>query len=397
MGIISRIKQAFRIPIKKTILRDFGRYFSFYNTKLATNETIFSAVGMLSNAIASAPVGIYIDGKKLKPSENYLAKMFKFGPNRRSTMFDFIKTMEVNRCTKGAGYAIKEIGYAGATTGLWLLNSDYVTPILEKDTNELYYEVRDETGINYIHNSYIIQVTYMTSDGYTPINPLDVLKNTIDYDKEVKEFSINQMKKGLKANLVVKLQSKLSQDDIDEYDEMMQRMMKNGVVYVDSGKEFQELKNTSYIDPNVAAVEQITVERVERVYNMPGKLTKGSSNNKSTTTDTEDLLYLKDTILPVIRMYEQEFSKKLLNTKQILDDYEIKFSMNGYARATMEKRGNFYQQMIRGGIMTINEVRSLEDLPKVEGGDTRYLSRDLCPSDLYEDFITKEINGGKVN
>lgn len=390
MGLISKIKNLFKVPFKTGVIRDFSSFFTFFNRDLATNETIFSAVSMLSNAIASAPVGIYKDGKKLKPSEHNLSGLFKFGPNPRMTMFNFIKTLEVNRCTKGVGYAIKEYEYSGNVKHLWVLNSDFVNPIVEKDSNELYYEVRDLNGTKYIHNSHLIQVSYMTNDGYTPINPLDVLRNTIDYDREVKEFSLNQMQNSLKFNLVIKLQSKLSQEDLDEYNKMLQNMKKNGAIYVDAGKEFQELKNITYVDPNILSIENITVERVERVYNMIGKLTKGSSSNTTTSGDTEDLLYLKDAILPVIRLYEQELTKKLLNyTELYVNDTEIKLSMNGFARATMEKRGNFYMQLFRCASLSRNDIRALEDLPRITDGtgDTFYLSRDLWPADRYDEFI----------
>jgi HK97 family phage portal protein len=395
LGLISKIRDLFKVPYKTKIIRDNSSFFSFFNRDLATNETIFSAVSMLSNAIASAPVGVYQDGKKLKPSEHNLAELFKFGPNPRMTMFNFIKTLEVNRCTKGAGYAIKEYGYAGSIKYLWILNSELVTPVVERDTNDLYYEVRDTEGKKYIHNSHILQVSYMTNDGYTPINPLGVLRNTIDYDMEVKEFSLNQMKNSLKSNLVIKLQSKLSQEDLDTYNEMLQNMKKNGAIYVDAGKEFQELKNITYVDPNILSIEGITVERVERVYNMPGKLTKGSSSNKSSISDTEDLIYLKDTILPVIRLYEQELTKKLLDENELyLKDMEVKLSMNGFARATMEKRGNFYQQMLRCGAFCRNDIRELEDRPRITDGtgDTFYLSRDLWPADRYDEFIEANKN-----
>lgn len=386
MEIINRIRNFFNAPFKTRFIRDFSSRFSFFNRDLATNETIFSAISLKSNVIASLPLFVQEDYKKVKPNDDSVAMLFKYGPNPRMTTFEFMKIMEVNRCTKGAAYAIKEYGYAGEVIGLWILNNDYVEPVLEKDSNELYYYISNFGDGKYIHNSNIIAVTYMTSDGYTPISPLDVLKNTIDYDREIKEFSLNQMQNGLKAHWVVKIQTKLGKENLDEYMEMMKNFQKNGVVYVDSGKEFQELKNTSYIDPNVAIVENITVERVERVYSMIGKLTKGSTSN-SGTTDTEDLLYLKDAVLPTVRMYEQEFTKKLFNP---YTNKEAKLNMSGFARATMEKRGIFYQQMIRSGIMTQNEIRMLEDLPPTENGDTLFLSRDMCPSDMIRDLIEKQ-------
>ena len=140
-------------------------------------------------------------------------------------------------------------------------------------------------------------------------------------------------------------------------------------------------------------VENITVQRVERVFNIVGKLIK----NNSGTQDTEDLIFLKDTILPIIREYESEFNRKLLNSIEIEQECEIKFNLNGFARATMEKRGNFYQIMFRNNLMTTNEIRALEDLPPVEGGDRRFLSRDLWDADNYEEFMKQSIGGNNSN
>lgn len=373
MGILNSIKNFFKTPFKTVIKRDFSR-FSFFNKDLATNETIFSAVSMLSNAIASAPLSVNQDYVKLKPREHELARLFEYGPNPRMSTFNFVKTLEVNRLTEGAAYAIKEYGYGGEIIAIWVLNGDYVEPIIERDSNELYYQIRNGGEPKYVHNSHIIAVDYLTTDGYTPISPLDVLRNTIDYDREIKEFSLNQMQNGLKANIVVKLQSKLGEEELKTYNEMLSRFQKNGILYVDSGKEFQELKNTSFIDPNVAAVEQITVERVERVYNMPGKLTGKATN-------VEDLLYLKDTILPTARMYEQEFTRKCLSEVDRDDGIKAKLSLNGFARADMKTRGDFYFKGIRSSWFCSDEIRALEDMPPIPGGDVYYVSRDLVPID----------------
>lgn len=382
MNIFNKIKRFFSTPAKAYIERSYPQ-FSFTNRELATNETIFSAISMLSNAIASAPIMVAENYKKLKPSEHNIAKLLKYGSGYQS-MFQIIRLMETIRNVKGSAYAIKEYGFAGEVEKIWVLNSDYVTPILEKDTKEMYYEIRKDGQVGYVHNSHIIAVNHISTDGYSSISPLDVLKNTIDYDNEIKEFSINQMKNGLKARIVIKLQSKLSEESLKEYNKVIQNFKNNGILYVDAGKEISELSNSSFIDPNVASVEEMTIERVERAFNMPGKLTGKSS-------DVEDLLFLKDTILPIVRMYEQEFTLKLLSENDRDNGLEIKFSLNGFARANMQERGAFYQIMFRNGIMATNEIRILEDLPPVEGGDKRYLSRDLCPSDLYDKFIKSQL------
>ena len=115
---------------------------------------------------------------------------------------------------------------------------------------------------------------YLDNNGFKGINPLNVLKNTIDYDREIKEFSINQMKTSLKANAVVKIDTTLDEESLEEYDAMMEQMQENGIIYLDDGKDIKELSAKTYIDPNIFDIEKITVERVERVFNIIGKITK---------------------------------------------------------------------------------------------------------------------------
>ena len=374
MGIFSKIIGFFKTPYKAYINRDFSN-FSFFNRDLNTNENIFSAVSLLSNALASAPISVYKDYEKLKPRENDLARLFEYGPNNFQSTFQFIRLMETLRNTKGAAYAIKEYGFNNRLERLWVMNPDNVTPQMEKDSRELYYAISKDGAINYVHSSHIIAVNYVTTDGYTPISPLDVLRNTVDYDREIKEFSLNQMKDGLKANLVIKLQAKLNEEELANYNEMINRFKSNGILYVDNGKEFQELKKSSFIDPNVAAVEEITVERVERVYTIQGKLTGKATN-------VEDLLYLKDSILPTARMYEQEFTKKCIPNNERDEGIKVKISLNGFARADMKTRGEFYFKGVRTGWFCPDEVRAWEDMPPIKGGDTYYVSKDLIPVDM---------------
>lgn len=389
MGIFENIKwkiqNFFGTPNQERLNKNRSSNYRFYQGELANNETIFAAITLKANAIASAPVGVYKGHKKLEPSEHKLAKLFKYGPNPRQTMFSFIQHMEMTRNTSTGAYAILEYDKSGEVQAIWPLKTDFVEPLINSDDNDLYYKIKDHdtNTVRYVHNNHIIALNYLNNNGLSSINPLEVLKNTISYDTKVKEFSINQMQNSLKANAVVKIPGTLSAELIEQYDEMMEGMQDAGIIYVDDGKEFKELSNRTFIDSKVFEVENITVQRVERVFNIVGKLIKTEGSN----SDTEDLIYLKDSILPIIRMYEQMFTAKCLNTVELDEEMEIKFSMNGFARATMEKRGNFYQQMLRSGVFSPNQILQLEDMQPYEGGDVHLISRDLIPLDKLDKLL----------
>ena len=57
----------------------------------------------------------------------------------------------------------------------------------------------------------------------------------------------------------------------------------------------------------------------------------------------------------------------------------IEFNLEGLLRGDSAARASFYQQMLSNGVMTINEVRALENLPPVEGGDVPRMQMQNVP------------------
>ena len=57
----------------------------------------------------------------------------------------------------------------------------------------------------------------------------------------------------------------------------------------------------------------------------------------------------------------------------------VEFNLEGLLRADSEARASFYATMTQLGGMTINEVRRLENLPPVAGGDTPRMQMQNVP------------------
>nr|WP_243125736.1 phage portal protein [Paeniclostridium sordellii] len=342
----------------------------------------------MSNAVASVPIHLRKGYEKVSANENTIARLLRDGVNPNMTTFEFIRIMEVIRNTKGRAYAIKEYDYYENISYIWILNPDYVTPYKDEESGELWYKVKEE----YIHSRHIIEVSHISADEYGGISPIDVLYNTLDYDEKIKSLSVEQLENGIGFRYAFKVGANLSIDKLSEYHELIQEYMDKGIIYLDNGKSLEELKNNSFIDPKVFEVEEITVSRVARVFNIPPhKLS--AKNITYSSAEQGDLEFLVDTILPVIRMYEQQFNKKCLSNYEKDEGFEVKFNLNGFARADMKTRGEFYFKMIRSAGLTPNEVRMFEDMPPKPHGDDLLISRDLIPiKDI--NFLLK---GGEIN
>lgn len=319
--------------------------------------------------------------------------MCKFGFNKEMTAFEFIRAMEVQRCVSGSAYALKEYNNIGQVSGLIPLRSSYVTPFIDKESGDVYYRVDLPYGTVSIHNTNMFHVDFVSAEGLKGISPIEVLKDSTAYAKKIEVYNLKQMDIGLKPNLVIKVNGELTDANKKKYSSIIQQFKESGVLILDSGKELQDLKASSIIDTKLFDAEQITIKKVASVFNLPVSKLWGDTNNKA--TEETDLEYLKDTILPIVRLYEQALNRALLTEREQLDGYEIKLNMSGFARASMEARGNFYQQMIRCGAFCPNDICELEDIPPYEGGDKHYVSRDLIDVNLLEAYTLEDIEKGE--
>ncbi|PWK05309.1 phage portal protein [Tumebacillus permanentifrigoris] len=386
MGLAQRVISFFRRSEKRSSFGSFSKWFDpvnifskLNNGTLANNETIFAAVNRLSNSLASLPLKVY---KDYQPIGTKIADMMANGPNSYMTSFVFIRTMEAFRNTSGNSYAIKEFDDRYQVVGLHILDPAKVEPVIERDSKELYYKIQGDDGTYYVHNLDIVHVSYVHTTGFKGISPLDVLRNSIEYDAKVKDFSLTQMESGLKASFILKSSSMLDPAKAELKRKQFQDFYAKGgksVIVLEGGDMLDELKQ-NLIDTKVFEVEKITRTRVATVYNMsPHMLNDGQESFSSMEQKT--LEYVQFTLAPNVRMYEQEFNKKLLTPEERASGAAFKFNLNGILRGDIKTRGDFYFKGVRSGWFTPNEIRAYEELPPLAGGEKLYMSRDLSPID----------------
>ncbi|WP_080869193.1 phage portal protein [Aneurinibacillus migulanus] len=389
MKLRHRIKTAWNVLTNnvKAAGSDFSKWFSGgkpisfgkAGETLATNETIFSAVTRLSNAMASLPLKLY---KDFSPVNTDVSDLLANAPNPNMSSFDFIRTLETHRDTSGNGYAMKKYDNKYQVESLWVLDPTRVTPVIERNTRELWYEIDGDAGRYYVHNMDIIHVKHIHTTGYKGISPLEVLRNTIDFDKEVRQFSLDTMDGAVKASFLLKMATHLS---VDKKKEVLANFKSfyqenGGVLIQESGVEIEPIKR-DFMDTKVFEVEKITRSRVATVYNMPVHMLGETEGVNYNSMEQLSLDFVQNTLIPIVRQYEQELNRKLLTPKERLRGLYYKFNVNALLRGDMQTRGEFYFKGVRSGLFKPNEVRAWEELPPEPGGEKLYLSGDLYPID----------------
>lgn len=121
---------------------------------------------------------------------------------------------------------------------------------------------------------------------------------------------------------------------------------------------------------------RFTIEEICRWFGVPGVLV-GTTGQTTWGSGIEQIVsgFHKFTIGPLCKQLEQVLERRLKNYEPIT----IEFKMDGLLRTDPASRAAFYSTMSQNGAMTRNEIRRLENLPPVEGGDELTAQSNLVP------------------
>ena len=350
------------------------------NSQLATNETIFSVISRLANTLSALPIKLH---QKYDVIQNDASDVLINEPNQNMSSFDLLNSLEVSRNETGNGYAVILRNIRMQPAEILPLDPTCVTEFIDCDDGSLWYEVRGESKNMYIHNSDMIHVKHIRGPSrWRGLSPLKVLDNTIKYDKAVQEFSLSEMQKkesftlSYAANVDEEKRKRIISDFKRYYSE------NGGILFKEPGVEITELKK-QYFASDTLASERITRSRVANVFNVPVSFLNDTEGGTTASNEQLMIQFVNMTLLPIVRQYEHEFNRKLLTKADRKNGMYFKFNLGGLLRGDTAARTQFYQAMLRSGVMKPDEVRMLEDLAPMGGmANVLWISGDLYPQEM---------------
>lgn len=125
------------------------------------------------------------------------------------------------------------------------------------------------------------------------------------------------------------------------------------------------------VDNNAAQFidsRRMAVEDVARAFNIPPHLLGLPGTNTYSSVEQNNIAWVTHCLRPLVQKLEGAFST-LLSAEAGGENAFIRFSMDGLLRGDANSRFSAYSNGLQSGWLTVNDVRRLEDLPPVEGGD----------------------------
>ena len=361
-----------------------GRISITKDNALKNSDIVYACINYIASTICKMPIGLYreTDVGKVKVN-NELSYLLKTRPNPYSSSIDFIQTMISNMLLYGNGFA-KIITRKGKISELIILEPSNTR--LEMISNKWVVITSIDNKPETLNYNQVIHLKDLSMNGVVGISRLEAIKSKLDNKANSDKMLSDYMCEGggVKGVLTVPNKDEDSKQNIKDNFNRILRSKKDGVAVLNDEFKYTNIDTMSMADIEFVNNIKLTKEDIMSIFNINPALL--GMSEKATNSNMQEMVHqFIQSLIPLVNKIEMEFNYKLLSSIDRLDHY-FKFNLSSSLRGSDEQRANFYSKMIANGILSINEIRELEDRNKIEGGDEYYRSLNYVPLSIANEY-----------
>jgi HK97 family phage portal protein len=365
---------------------------------LLANSAVFACTNVISSDIAVLPVQILRDsvGSSREPHYNHPAWGLMQNPNFFQTSLQFIQHYMASKLVHGNTFVLLMRDARYVVNEMFVLNPTRVQPLVADDGSIFYRIGRDVlSGVGDITvPARDILHDRMISIGGHPlvgVSPLfaagmsAMMAGRMELASE--QFFANMSRTSGILIAPGKIDPVVARKLQAEWEQNYSGKGLGRTAVLTNGLDYKPM-TVNAADSEIIAQLRWTVENIARVYNVPGH--KIGEMNKATYRNSEQMSrdYVRNCLGYHIRSFEQCFQKAL----GIGAGVYLEFDLSDLYRMEADLRYAAYDTALKGGWMTINEVRAKEDMPPVAGGDMPRVQMQSVPLALADALAAATID-----
>lgn len=416
MGILQELRESFRSGVAKsnsdvTELKMRGArsgqsvgtqsLIDFLNlggtSKSALSEaTYFACLKVLSEAVGKLPLKLYQytekDGVKVA-YEHPLYQVISVRPNPHQSATVFWSTMEYNRNHYGNAYAW--IRGLGKKQELYILPPDRVKIYYDNKgqistSRELWYLYTDgDKTYTIAHDQILHFKSSNTLDGIVGVSVNEQLASTIQGNNESQEYLNKLYKSGMNSKAVLQYTGELSDANTKAFVKGIEKYAKgtmseegfDNIIPIPVGSSLTPF-SVDLADNQFLQLRQYSALQIASAFgikpNQIGDYTKSSYSS----AEAQQLAFYVDTLLFILKQYEEEITYKMIPDSDITGGLYVKFNVGVMLRADMKTLYETLGKAVSSFLITPNEAREYLDKQAVPHGNKLVGNGATIPIDL---------------
>lgn len=337
----------------------YNNFSTYSNSQAMRLAAVYACTNIITNSVAllNAKIIRDIEGKRVEVKDHPLNKILNIKPNDRYNHFNFIKLLFESLILRGNGYAYIERDEKLRVKALHLIDPDFVQPLVQEDGSVKYLVAGMKSAVDAFNMIHL----FMHADQY--MNGISVLKYadmvlTAAYDAE--KTSDNFFRGGGGLAGIIKAASPLTsaqkQEIAQSWEKSMARTGNGGIAILPQGLDFQAIA-VSPEDAQLLEARKYSTVLICQFFGVSPWKIFDYSHTSYNSLEQADLSFIQDTVMPYVRLFEDELSRKCVLPSEIGSIY-VNYDFEVLLSADKKTEAEYYKTLIVNGVLSINDVRS---------------------------------------
>jgi HK97 family phage portal protein len=359
------------------------------------SSAVYACVRVLAETVASLPLPVYVrleNGGKARANDHPLYAILHDAPNPEMTSFELRELLMGHLCLWGNAFAEILRDGNGQALALWPLRPDKITIkrgfvevvgggngygrviFQENPAGGLVYgyELPAGAGRTMFLARNMLHVKALSTDGVIGLSPITMMRQAIGLTMATEEFGSRFFGNDARPGMVLEHPGKLSQqahDNLKESWEERHMGLENAhrVAILEEGLKAHEV-GVPPEDAQFLETRKFQVNDIARIFRVPPHMVGDLERATFSNVEQQAIDFVVHTIRPWLVKWEQALSQKLF-TEQDRRSYFTEFLVDGLLRGDIQSRYLAYAQGRQNGWLSTNDVRVLENMNPVDGGD----------------------------
>lgn len=331
---------------------------------------VWACVQAISQDLAALPVQVFQDrnGSKVNRKDHPVYRLLNIQANPKQTAYQFRMSMMATVLLRGEAFARIERDGRQRPVALHYHHPTRVE-VLDYD-GRFWYRFNGQQKV-YADYDVLHLRGLSLSDG-RGLSVLSAHRKTIGLGLANQNYGAGFYDKGARVDGVMKHPGKFKDSGVAErlrnqFESTYAGAGGSRVLMLEEGIDYQAI-SMGPKDAEFLNTHKLSKEDIASIFRVPphkiGDLTRSTNNN----IEQQSIDYTQNTMQPWAVNIEQEYRLKLFRTDEQADT-KARHNFNGLLRGDSQARAAYYSGMLNTGVLSINEVRDLEEFNPIEGGD----------------------------
>jgi len=330
-----------------------------------TIASVFSATSLIADTMSTLPIDTFIrrDGARFpwRPRPAFIDR-----PDVDIPREAFFSQVITSLLLSGAAY-IRVYSRRGEVVNMQCLNPQTVRMERNRVGRVMFHVDGENRPLTSDDVLYIPDL--MKPGQLKGVSRVEALKDNLGIGKALDQYTAQFFSNGTSLGGVIQYPGQLTQEqaevlrqNFDAKHGGFKRAHRTGILT--GGAEFKPTQTDPEKSMLVESKNQAIAD-VARAFHMPPHLLGLDKGMSYSSVEENNRFFTQHTLRPIASKIENSLST-LLSRYPGGETAFVRFNMEGLLRASLEERTSAYSKLMQMGAMSINEVRSLEDMRPLE-------------------------------